>query len=85
MVCEDDAEHHVLDRDLVHLANAFADDGERATADLAVRAQVVGTDQNAGRSRCGPRIRRSRWSGSLQFDVLELILGHLDEGVVSTL
>ena len=32
-------QHHASDRDLVHLADGFADDGEGVVADLAVRTR----------------------------------------------
>ena len=75
-------QHHASDRDLVHLADGFADDGEGVVTDLSVRHQVVGTDQI-------PRIDLAAvdelvdLDGSRRFqrDVLELLLGHLDEGV----
>ena len=75
-------QHHASDRDLVHLADGFADDGEGVVADLAVRHQVVGTDQI-------PRVDLAAvdelvdLDGSRRFqrDVLELLLRHLDEGV----
>ena len=75
-------QHHASDRDLVHLTDGFADDGEGVVADLAVRHQVVGTDQI-------PRIDLAAvdelvdLDGSRRFqrDVLELLLRHLDEGV----
>ena len=75
-------QHHPSDRDLVHLADGFADDGEGVVADLAVRTQVIGTDQIARIDLAavdelvdldGPR--------RFQRDVLELLLRHLDEGV----
>jgi hypothetical protein len=41
MMCSAAGQHHTANRDLVK----FADDGERVMPDLAVRAQVAGTDQ----------------------------------------
>ncbi len=75
-------QHHPSDRDLVHLTDGFADDGEGVVADLSVRHQVVGTDQI-------PRVDLAAvdelvdLDGSRRFqrDVLELLLRHLDEGV----
>ena len=40
-------QHHPADRDLVHLADGLADHREGVVADLAVRTQIVGTDQVA--------------------------------------
>ena len=39
------AEHHPSDRDLVHLSDGFADDGEGVVPDLAVRHEVIRPDQ----------------------------------------
>ena len=75
-------QHHAPDRDLVHLADGFADDGEGVVADLAVRHQVVGTDQ-ISRIDLAAVDELVDLDGSRRFqrDVLELLLRHLDEGV----
>jgi hypothetical protein len=57
-------QHDSPDRDLVHIADGLADHREGVVSDLAVRAQIVGTD-TADRSRFGRRTRRSRWFWSI--------------------
>ena len=75
-------QHHATDRDLVHLADGFADHREGVVADLAVGSQVVGTDQIA-RIDLASVDELVDLDGARRFqrDVLELLLGHLDEGV----
>ena len=75
-------QHHAADRDLVHLADGLADHREGVVPDLAVGTQVIGTDQIA-RIDLGAVDELVDLDGARRFqrDVLELLLGHLDEGL----
>ena len=75
-------QHHAPDRDLVHLADGLADHREGVVADLAVRTQVVGADQVARVDLAAvDELIDLDGPGRFQRDVLELLLGDLDEGV----
>ena len=76
-------QHHAADRDLVHLADGLADHRKGVVPDLAVRAQVVGTDQVA-RIDLGLLDELVDLDGARGFqrDLLEFLLGHFDEGVL---
>ena len=75
-------QHHTADRDLVHLTDGLANDGEGVMADLSVRHQVVGADQ-ISRIDLAAIDELVDLDGSRRFqrDVLKLLLRHLDEGV----
>ena len=75
-------QHHASDRDLVHLPDGLADDREGVVADLAVRTQVIGADQISRIDLAAvDELVDLDGPGQLQRHVLELLLGHLDEGV----
>ena len=75
-------QHHAPDRDLVHLADGLADDGEGVMSDLAVRSEIVGADQVARVDLAAvDELVDLDGPGRFQRDVLEFVLRHLDEGV----
>jgi hypothetical protein len=75
-------QHHASDRDLVHIPNGFANDREGIVANLAVRAQIIGTDETSGidLGAVNEFVDLDR-PGRFQSHVLELLFGDLDESV----
>jgi hypothetical protein len=73
---------HASNRDLVHLTDGLADDGESVVTDLTVRTQVVRSDQIT-RIDLGAvdEFVDLDGPGRFQRDVLEFLLCHLDERV----
>jgi hypothetical protein len=79
-------QHQASDRDLVHLTDGLADHREGVVADLAVRTQILGTDQISGIDLAAvDELVDLDGPGRFQRHVLDLFLGDLDEGVASTL
>jgi len=81
-MCSRFSQHHAADRDLVHLSDGLADDGESVVADLPVRHQVVRTDQ-ISRIDLAAVDELVDLDGARRFQrhVLELLLRYLDEAV----
>ena len=82
MMCSRLVKHHAADRNLVHVADGFADHRKGVVADLAVGHQIIGPDQIAV---VDIRLRYEfvdlDGSGRFQRDVVEFLFGHLDIGV----